>query len=144
MGRTSTLDKHDGLRQFIAERYMEGMKNQAIAESVHEAFPDIETPTVRSIQNWRNDPEVANKIQAVTRERIARVVRRTDSAIENLNFEELTVDEILKIRKEYVPHRDAFTDEKTDSTKVAEDLFGVMEEDPEFAEKISQAANDAE
>jgi HD-like signal output (HDOD) protein len=139
MGRESTLDKYDGLRDFVAEKWMSGCTNEEVAEKVAERF-DIDKPAIRTIQNWRQDEQVAEKIHAVMRERIARVVRKTDSAIDQLDFSQLTVDEIIKIRREFLPERDALTDEKTDATKTAEDLFGAMEDDPEFAAKVAQAA----
>lgn len=139
MGRESTLDKIDGLRDFVADKWMAGCTNEEVAEKVAEQF-DIDQPVIRTIQNWRQDEQVAEKIHAVMRERIARVVRKTDSAIDQLDFSQLTVDEIIKIRREFLPERDAMTDEKTDATKTAEDLFGAMEDDPDFAAKVAQAA----
>lgn len=139
MGMHSTLDRVDGLRERIAELWVEGLTNKAIAETVHREFADIEdVPVKNTIINWRKDDVVENKIHALMRERIGRVVRKTDAAIAKKleDEDELTVDEILKIRKEFVPERDAFTDEKQDASKIDEDLFGLMEDDPEFAEKL--------
>jgi hypothetical protein len=147
MARPSTLDQVDGLRDFVAEMWMNGLTNEEVAEKVHEQFAEIEErPAKRTIQNWRQDEEVKAKVHAITRERIARVVRKTDTAIETKleNVDELTVDEVLKIRKEFLPERDALTDEKADAGKTAEELFGAMEEDPEFATKVAQAAADEE
>lgn len=140
MARPSTLDQHDGLREFIADKWMAGCTNKEVAEKVAEQFQDVEEPSIRTVQNWRQDEVVAEKIHAVMRERIARVVRKTDSAIDQLDFSQLTVDEIIKIRREFLPERDALTDEKTDATKTAEELFGAMEDDPEFAQKVAQTA----
>lgn len=139
MGMTSTLDSVDGLRERIAELWVEGLTNKGIAEAVQREFAEIETvPVKNTIINWRRDDVVENKIHSLMRERIGRVVRKTDAAIDKKleNEDELTVDEIIKIRKEFVPERDAFTDEKQDASKIDEDLFGLMEDDPEFAERL--------
>ncbi len=119
---------------------MAGLTNEEVAEKVPEQFPDVERPSKRTVQNWRHDEVVAEKIHSIMRERIARVVRKTDSAIDQLDFSQLTVDEIIKIRREFLPERDALTDEKTDATATAEELFGAMEEDPELAAKVAAAA----
>lgn len=139
MGMTSTLDRVDGLRERIAELWVEGLTNNAIAETVHSEFAEIEdVPVKNTIINWRKDEVVENKIHALMRERIGRVVRKTDAAIAKKleDVDDLTVDEVLKIRKEFVPERDALTDEKQDASQIDEDLFGLMEDDPEFAEKL--------
>jgi hypothetical protein len=143
---TNTLDRVDGLRDRIAELWANGLTNKGIAETVHSEFAEIEdVPVKNTIINWRKDEAVENKIHALMRERIGRVVRKTDAAIDSKleNVDELTVDEVLKIRKEFVPERDAFTDEKQDSAKIDEELFGAMEDDPEFAERLMRDANDA-
>lgn len=136
---TNTLDRVDGLRERIAELWVEGLTNNAIAETVHSEFAEIEdVPVKNTIINWRKDEVVENKIHALMRERIGRVVRKTDAAIAKKleDVDDLTVDEVLKIRKEFVPERDALTDEKQDASQIDEDLFGLMEDDPEFAEKL--------
>jgi hypothetical protein len=138
MGMPSTLDRVDGLRERVAELWVEGLTNKAIAETVHSEFAEIEdVPVKNTIINWRKDDVVENKIHALMRERIGRIVRKTDAVIAKaLDDGDMTVDEAIKIRKEFVPERDAFTDEKQDASKIDEDLFGMMEEDPEFAEKL--------
>ena len=139
MGMTSTLDRVDGLRERIAELWVEGLTNKAIPETVHSEYAEIEdVPVINTIINWRKDEVVENKIHALMRERIGRVVRKTDAAIAKKleDVDDLTVDEVLKIRKEFVPERDALTDVKQDASQIDEDLFGLMEDDPEFAEKL--------
>jgi hypothetical protein len=145
---TNTLDRVDGLRDFIAEKWAEGLTNKAIAEAVHTEFAEIESVPVKStIINWRHDEQVANKIHAIMRERISRIVRRTDAGLESRleNLDELTVDEIIKIRKEIAPSRDVLDDaERVDPADAASDLFGAAIDDPELAKKIAAAAGNAE
>ena len=136
---TNTLDRIDGLRDRLAELYVDGHTNKDIAATLFSEFEEIESePVKNTILNWRKDDVVENKVHALMRERVGRVVRKTDSAIAKKleNIDELTVDEVLKIRKEFVPERDAFTDEKQDAAKIDEDLFGLAEADPEFAERL--------
>lgn len=139
MGQTNTLDRVDGLRDMVAELYVEGYTNKALAEKVFAEFAEIEAvPVKNTIINWRRDEVVDNKIHSLMRERIGRIVRKIDGVIATKieHADELTVDEALKIRKEFVPERNAFTDEKQDAAQIDEDLFGLMEEDPEFAERL--------
>lgn len=145
---TNTLDRVDGLRDFIAEKWAEGLTNKAIAEAIFSEFADIESVPVKStIINWRHDEQVANKIHAIMRERISRIVRRTDSALAHRleNADDLTVDEIIKIRKEIAPARDVLDDaERVDPADAASDLFGAAIDDPELAKKIAGEAANAE
>lgn len=148
MGMTNTLDRVDGLRDAVAELWADGLSNKAIAEAVHAKFAEIEdVPVKNTIINWRHDEQVANKIHAIMRERISRIVRSTDSALAARleNADDLTVDEIIKIRKEIAPARDVLDDaERVDPADAASDLFGAAIEDPELAKKIAGEAADAE
>jgi hypothetical protein len=132
MGMTSTLDRVDGLRERIAELWVEGLSNNAIAASVHAEFADIEdVPVKNTIINWRKDDAVENKINGLMRARIGRIVRRTDAVIANaLDAESaLTVEEALKIRKEFAPDRDILNkEEKTDRGEAIADLFRALDE----------------
>jgi hypothetical protein len=145
---TNTLDRVDGLRDRIAELWADGYSNKGIAETVHKEFAEIESVPVKStIINWRHDEQVSNKIHAIMRERISRIVRCTDSALADRleNPDELTVDEIIKIRKEIAPARDVLDDaERIDPADAASDLFGAAVDDPELAKKIAGDAANAE
>lgn len=146
---TNTLDRVDGLRDRIAELWADGLSNKAIAETVHSEFVEIEdVPVKNTIINWRHDEQVANKIHAIMRERISRIVRSTDSALAARleKADELTVDEIIKIRKEIAPARDVLDDnERVDPGDAASDLFGAAIDDPELAKRIAgEAANAGE
>lgn len=148
MGMTNTLDRVDGLRDRVAELWADGYSNKAIAEAVHREFSEIEdVPVKNTIINWRHDEQVKNKIHALMRERISRIVRRTDSELANRleNASELTVEEIIKIRKEIAPARDVLDDsERVDPADAADDLFGAAIDDPELARKIAGDAGNAE
>lgn len=145
---TNTLDRVDGLRDRIAELWADGYSNKAIAEAVHKEFAEIQDePVKRTIINWRHDEQVKNKIHAIMRERITRIVRQTDSALAKRleNADELTVEEIIKIRKEIAPARDVLDDaERVDPADAASDLFGAAIDDPELARKIAGEAGNAE
>jgi hypothetical protein len=148
MGMTSTLDRVDGLRDRVAELWAEGYTNKAIAEAVHSEFAEIEDcPVKNTIINWRQDSQVANKIHALMRERISRIVRKTDAALAGRleNADDLTVEEIIKIRKEIAPARDVLDEaERIDPSQAADDLFGAAIDDPELAKKIAGEAGNAE
>lgn len=144
----STLDRVDGLRDLVAELWADGYSNKAIAEKVHSTYSEIEdVPVKNTIINWRHDEQVKNKIHALMRERISRIVRRTDSELANRleNASELTVEEIIKIRKEIAPARDVLDEsERIDPADAADDLFGAAIDDPELARKIAGDAGNAE
>lgn len=148
MGMTNTLDRVDGLRDRVAELWADGYSNKAIAETVHREFVEIEdVPVKNTIINWRHDETVKNKIHALMRERISRIVRRTDSELANRleNASELTVEEIIKIRKEIAPARDVLDEgERVDPADAADDLFGAAIDDPELARKIAGDAGNVE
>lgn len=143
----STLDRVDGLRDRVAELWADGLSNKAIAETVHSEFSEIEdVPVKNTIINWRHDEQVTNKIHAIMRERISRIVRSTDSALAARleKADELTVDEIIKIRKEIAPARDVLDEnERVDPGDAASDLFGAAIDDPELAKRIAGDAADA-
>lgn len=145
---TNTLDRVDGLRDRIAELWAEGVTNRGIAEQVFKDFPEIESEPVKTtVINWRHDEQVANKIHALMRDRVTRIVRRTDYALAKRleDDDDLTVDEIIKIRKEMAPTRDALDDdEKVDPGQAAMDLFGAAVEDPDLARSIAGEAGNAE
>lgn len=148
MGMTSTLDTVDGLRDRIAELWAEGFSNKGIAETVQSEFAEIETPPVKStVINWRHDEQVKNKIHALMRDRISRIVRRTDAILAQRldNAEELTTDEVIKIRKEIAPSRDVLDEsERVDPAQASSDLFGAALDDPDLARRIAGEASDAE
>lgn len=145
---TSTLDTVDGLRDFVAEQYADGLSNKGIALAVQKHFVEIETEPVKStIINWRKDEQVENKVHALMRDRISRIVRKTDAILANRldKEDELTVDEVIKIRKEIAPARDILDGaERADPAQASSDLFGAAMDDPELARKIAGEANDAE
>lgn len=147
MGMVNTLDRVDGLRDRVAELWADGFSNKAIAETVFREFAEIESePVKNTIINWRHDEQVANKIHALMRERISRIVRRTDSELANRleNASELTVEEIIKIRKEIAPSRDVLDEaERVDPADASADLFGAAIDDPELAKRIAGEASDA-
>ena len=148
MAGQSTLDRVDGLRDRVAELWADGASNKTIAATVHSEFAEIEdVPVKNTIINWRHDEQVKNKIHAIMRERVSRIVRRTDSELISRleNAEELTVKEIIDIRKEIAPARDVLDEnERVDPADAADDLFGAAIDDPELARKIAGDAGNAE
>jgi hypothetical protein len=142
MSGISTLDRVDGLRERIAELWVEGLTNNAIAEAVHSEFSEIEeVPVKQTIINWRKDDVVENKVNALMRARIGRIVRRTDAVIAKaLDNDDMTVEEAIKIRKEFAADRDILNkEEKTDRGAAVADLFKALDEADEEA---AQAASD--
>lgn len=141
MGRISSLDAIPELRDFIADCWVAGKTNQQIADAVTEVWPAL-TPGKRTIQEWRHDDEVALRVSRATRDRIARVLRKTDAVIWDAlekRADQMDVQELLAIRKAFAPEVDARTDEKTDKAGIVNELFGRAADDPEFAKRLADA-----
>lgn len=140
----STLDRVDGLRDRVAELWVEGLSNKAIAETVHSEFSEIEdVPVKNTIINWRKDSQVENKVNALMRARIGRIVRRTDAVIAAALEQEgeLTIDEAIKIRKEFAPDRDILNkEEKTDRGAAVADMFKALDEADAAADEAETPA----
>lgn len=138
MARTSNLDKFPELRDFVALKYVEGFSNQAIADAVQREWPALTTHKDTIIE-WRKDDEVAAKVHRLNRERAARILRVTDTEImrrlEKM-AKDMDTDELLKIRKEFLPTVEAMTDEKVDKAGLVMELFGAAREDPDLAQQI--------
>lgn len=129
------------MRKFVAKCWVEGMSNEDIGLACKEKFNLESAPVEKTVRNWRaGDTKLQNMIHSETRERVVRIARRTDTAIEALDFSDLSPKELLEIRKEYMPDLRVLTDETEDAGKVAEDVFGAAEEDPELAKKIAESA----
>lgn len=146
MARIGALDRIPELRDFIAELWVEGNTNKAIAEKVHEVFPALE-PHPRTIVEWRHDDEVALRVHQLTRDRIARVARKVDSAVWDQlekRAAEMDIQELLAIRKAFMPDVDSRTDEKTDKAGIVTELFGKAADDPAFAAQLQAAVKRAD
>lgn len=145
MARTSSLDKFPELRDFVALCYHKGMSNEAIAEAVNKEWEALETHK-DTIIRWRKDDQIQSKIHRLARERITRILRVTDNELmrrlEKMAHE-MDTDELLKVRKEFVPQVDALTDEKTDKAGIVKDIFGAAREDPNLAQEMVDAAKAA-
>lgn len=148
MARTSALDEYPELRDFVAVHWHEGFSNQAIADKVAEEWPALE-PVGRTIIRWRQDAEVEEKVARMNRERAARVVRRTDAVIMQRLDElakEMDIDELLKIRKQFLPTVDALGEpgEKRDKAGIVKELFQKASDDPDFAKQLVSAGRRAQ
>lgn len=146
MARTSYLDKFPELRDFVALKYIEGYSNQAIADAVNNEWEALNVHK-DTIITWRKDDEVDAKVHRLNRERVARILRRTDTELERRlekMAQNMDTDELIKLRKEFRPERDAHTDEKVDRAGLIQELFGAAQEDPELAQKIADASKGAD
>lgn len=145
MANVSALDQQPGLRDFIAGYWHMGKSNQEIADLVAQEFPMLE-PVARTIIRWRKDDEIARKVATLQRDRVTRILRKTDNEImarlDNAAAE-LDIDELIKIRKALLPNVDAFTDEKQDKKGVLKALFDAADEDPEVGRRIAKAFEQA-
>lgn len=94
-GRPSYLDDaNNSLR--VAEAFVSGMTRKAMAEEFQ--------VNRNTITRWRRDPRVKAHVSKLTEDRILTITRKVDSEIERRlgHIGNMTVKEILEIRKEYL------------------------------------------
>ena len=125
-GRPSVLDSTDTVEEF-AEAWAAGATRAELAEMFK--------VTKQTITKWTQRDDVKEAAKKIIGDRALKVKRKTDTQIENLleNPEELTVDEILKIRKAFAP------DVPQDATMTDEEMIAkamaLLDENPEKAEQ---------
>lgn len=103
-------------RRQLAELVSRGTKRAEIAEAF-DRHPD-------TISNWIHRPDVQALISQMNRERVNRIVSRVDAELEQRleRIGTMELEDVLKLRKEMVPHRVEVT-ERTEESEVIEELM---------------------
>jgi transposase len=127
-GRNSRLNDAE-FCQLVAEAYTSGMSSEAMAEEL-----DCHRDTV---YQWIKDPRVQIYITRLTRERVNRITRKVDSEIEGRlsHVSNMKIDELLKIRKEYL-ERTMKTQGEVDSAATTNEVAEAMDQNPDLAEAL--------
>lgn len=131
-GRTSRLADSE-FAQAIAVGYVSGIPMTELAEEL-----DIPESTLRI---YIKDPRVAAFARTIAIERVQRISRKIDGEIEaRLAFiEGWSLDEILKVRKEYLDRPlKVGAGEDVDLSKATNELSEAMDKSPELATALRQ------
>lgn len=124
-GRPTKLSDPDYCR-LVAEWFTAGATRKAMAEEFG--------VTTTTITQWRRDPRVRAIVSKLIEDRILQVTRKTDSEIERrlMNADELSVKELIEIRKEYLGGALRAQTERSDDETTSQAL-DALEKNPELA-----------
>lgn len=125
--------------RLVAECFHAGMSRQDMCDEL--GVKDKDT-----ITRWRRDPRVAAMVAKLNRDRAIQVSSKVDSVIAGRlsQAKDLTVDELIKIRKEYGGPA-AQRDDANDDSLTAE-AMKALEENPNLVEELTDllSKSDAE
>ena len=128
-GRPSRLRDPEAVQQ-IAELLVAGCTREEIAIAM--GVSDVKTVT-----NWKKDPRVQLAARKLVQDRVIDITRKVDSTIFGrlANPEDLTIKELLEIRKEFLGGalRDQTTEVDEATVNEALEFF---ESDPEAAAQL--------
>lgn len=116
----------------VAEAFVSGQSRQEMCDLF--GVKDRDT-----ITRWRRDPRVKVHAFKLIEDRVLQVTRRVDAVIaERLeNATELSIDELIKIRKEFLGGALRAQTEKADEATITEAMEAI-ESNPEFAEELQK------
>lgn len=129
-GRPSRLDEPGFMRE-VAELFAAGKSRREMCEELDVADRD-------TITRWRKDPRIRALVARLIEDRAIQVSRKIDSVIEGRlsQAENMTIDELIKIRKEFggatVKGR-----EIADDTTV-EQAWEAVAENPKLAQELEE------
>lgn len=134
-GRKSRLNDADFCKA-IAEAYVSGMSREDMADEL-----DCHRDT---IPKWVSDPRVQAEASKLTLERINRISRRVDSVIEGrmARAEQMTVKELLEIRKEYLSRSMKLNSEGAATAETTNELAEAMDQNPDLAAALRALVGD--
>lgn len=129
-GRPHKLDDQDTLKA-VAEAFANGATREAMCEAFEVKDPG-------TITRWRKDPRVKAEVRKILNDRIMRISAKTDSVIEQRlqNASEMTIDDLIKIRKEF--GGGAIAREAIDEDGLMGDAMDALEKNPELLEQIRE------
>lgn len=121
----------------VAEAFADGCSRKQMAEMF--GVKDLDT-----ITRWRRDPRVKARALKVIEDRVLQVTRKVDASIAARleNADNMTVKELLEIRKEFLGGALRMQTEKADDATVGE-AHDALEADPELLEKFDKLLADA-
>lgn len=128
-GRTSLISQPE-FAQAVAQAYVDGMNRQEMADEFNVSPGTITT--------WTKDPRIVTRAAKLTQDRVLRITRKIDNEIDQRleEVDEMDIELMLKIRKEFLSKALVMPEEKTDTASATNDIQGAMEEDPELAKAL--------
>jgi transposase-like protein len=120
----------------VAELFASGASNKKIMEATGVKAP-------QTIAKWRRDPRVRAHLMPLIQDRIVQITRSVDNEIVHrlTNADELTVRELIDIRKEFLGGDLRATTEKADDETVIA-AMSALERDPGLVEKLDALFSD--
>lgn len=131
MARPSYLDIPEHVKA-VGEAFANGLSRKQMCELFSVSDPD-------TITRWRRDPRVKAVALKLIEDRVFQITRKVDSSIAARleDPENMTVDELLKIRKEFLGGALRAQTEKADEDTIAE-AQDWLEENPDAADQLAQ------
>lgn len=102
-----------------------------------EMMEELNVKSKDTITHWRRDPRVKALLTKLNSDRAVQISSKVDSVIQGrlTHAKEMSVDELIKIRKEY--GGPAARREEADSA-VTEEAMKALEENPNLVEELEQ------
>ena len=131
MARPNPLADPD-FAKLVAEAFAAGMSRADMCEEFGVRDPD-------TITRWRRDPRVKSRALKIIEDRVLQVTRKVDGRIANIldTVEDLTVAELIMIRKEFLGGALRQQTEKADEETVNE-AQAWLEDNPEKAAELEE------
>lgn len=131
-GSKSKLNDPD-FAKMVAELYVSGVHRDEMAEELG-CHRD-------TISVWIKDPRVQAHAKLIAIERVTRITRRIDSAIEArlAHVDNMDTELLLKVRKEYLERAlKVGAGDDLDTAKITNELSEAIDQNPSLAEKLSE------
>jgi transcriptional regulator with XRE-family HTH domain len=129
MGRPHALADPD-YAELVADCFAAGMTREQMCDILGVA-------DVKTITRWRRDPRVQNRVIELIRDRAVKITLKADAEMMNrmMNAENLTVREIIEIRREFMGDKlRSQTDEVDENTINEAQKF--FDDNPDAAEQL--------
>jgi DNA-directed RNA polymerase specialized sigma24 family protein len=116
----------------VAELYAAGLSHSDMAEELNCAK--------ETVPRWIRDPRVQAHSNRLIQERVGRITRRIDSAIEGrlAYIDKFDLDDLLKVRKEFI--RSLPQGVAADTVGATTELAEAMDQNPELAKALQALA----
>lgn len=139
MSRPSKMDDPD-LRKTFAEAWVQGATREELAHIF-----GVSPNSLYTITLWSRDPRVKAIAATIAQDRMLNIVRKTDSSLQARlrNADELSVRELLDIRKEFAP-RTAKAGETGGHPATETETTEALEDNPELADELERLIENAE
>lgn len=118
--------------ELVAQMFANGSSRQEIAD-------EFDIKDLKTISRWRRDPRVKNRVLKLIEDRVLEVTRKTDSVIAQRlqNAEDLTIKELLDIRREFLGGQLRAQTERADEGAIT-DAVEALEENPDLMEELEE------